>query len=940
MAFDFNRFRIALLAVFVLLVSTAGNIPVANAAGSKASSAYEKALISFHAEKYPETFIHLKNALKADPQHVPSRILLAETLIAGGDGAGAEVELEFARGHGADLDRLMVLFGRAYVLQSKFDRLLETVRSGNRDRIVETEIAFLRGEAYFGQRKLANADRSYARALELSPDYHIAKLGRAKVASARKQFGKAMEFIDSALESLTPDPNAWIMKSKIYKIRGYNNEALDAINEALALDETHLAARLTRAALYIDLRDLKKAETDVDYILEIVPLEPRAKYLKAVIRASQGDAKESRTAMNEVINTLRAVPEEVMKTNPSYYYLAGLTNFQFGNLDEARDFLQDYLKMERNDVGAMRVLGALELQAGDPMAASLVLTEASRSQANNPTILTLLGISYLELGNVKKANRYFENVVRLVPESAQSHTNLARGKMAAGSMQEAIRSLIQAEQHNLDSTTVKLLLAQAYQRSGEYEKAIKIVTGLKEKAPDSSFINELYATAVGLGGQREEARKYLEKAIELDPDNLNAHVRLARMDVVDGSPDKAVARIKQKMEDLPEAYNLMVELGDIYKTTGDNDQALLWYRKAYSLDGDNAATLAKLVAMFEQTGNLEDAIKTAEEFTNRSPEDKTVYTMIGNLHMKANNPTKAIKAFELAVEYSINRGAALMTLASAELAVGDRQGAESSFKKAIAWDPELKEAYIALIQLAIEDKNRAAGMELLKPLRQLTEDLPTADILEGEIHLAFGDIKLAEKAFKTALSKGDTPLAILGLFATYKAGGQIPTAITMLEGWTNKYPEDLAAAMTLGNAYKLDNRYDKALAQYESLLERFPNMPALMNNAANLYYEMGHHDKARSYAEKALEQAPDSVNIMDTLAWIRTRDGDPEAALPLLRKALVRDYSSPEIKYHLAVTLDKLGRREEARKILAEALQSEASFEGRTEARKAFDSWK
>ena len=940
MAFEFTNLRAVACAAIISLAITATIPAGALAAGSDASSAYEKALTSFHEDKYEETFIHLKNALKADPQHIPSRILLAETLIAAGDGAGAEIELEFARAYGADLDRLAVLFGRSYVLQSKFDRLLETIRSGNRDRRIETEIAFLRGEAYFGQRKLANADRSYAAALELSPDYHIAKLGRAKVASVRKQYGKAMEFIDSALESLIPDPNAWLMKSKIYKIRGYNQEALDAVNEALAIDESHLAARLTRAALFIDQRQLDRAEKDVDFILELIPREPRAKYLKAIIRAARGNEEESRTTMNEVINTLRAVPEEVMKTNPSYYYLAGLTNFQFGNLDEARQFLQDYLKMERDDVSAMRVLGALELQAQDPVAASIILTQADRTQANNPTILTLLGISYLEMGNTSKANRYFERVVGLVPESAQSHTNLARGKMAAGSMQEAIQSLIRAEQHNLDSTTVKLLLAQAYQRAGEHERAIEIVRSLKDKAPDNSFINELYATAVGFAGNRDEARTYLEKAIELDPDNLNAHIRLARMDVVDGKADLAIDRIKKKMAELPEAYNLMVELGDIYKNTGQGDQALQWYQKAYSMDSNNAITLSKVVGMLELSGDLDAAIKTAEEFTNRFPEDKDIYTMIGDLQMKANNPNKAIDAYELAVEYSINRGAALMTLARAELAIRDRKGAESSLKKAIAWDPELKEAYIALLHMTIEDKDRLNGLELLKPLRRLTDGSPAADILEGDLHMAVGDTAAAEKSYTAALKVGDSPLAMLGLFRAYKDSGQLSKGIAKLKAWTAKYPEDLVAAMTLGNAYKLDKQHNKALDHYEELLRTYPNMPALLNNAANLHYDLGNKDKALSYAQRALSLAPESVNIMDTLAWIETRNGNPEKALPLLRKALVLDYSSPEIKHHLAVTLDKLDRRSEARKMLAEALQSDQAFDGRGDAQKLFDSWK
>jgi hypothetical protein len=39
---------------------------------------YEKALQSYHAEKFEETYIHLKNAIQFNPSHLPSQLLLGK----------------------------------------------------------------------------------------------------------------------------------------------------------------------------------------------------------------------------------------------------------------------------------------------------------------------------------------------------------------------------------------------------------------------------------------------------------------------------------------------------------------------------------------------------------------------------------------------------------------------------------------------------------------------------------------------------------------------------------------------------------------------------------------------------------------------------------------------------------------------------------------------
>jgi len=902
---------------------------------------YEKALIAFHGKEKKEAKVHLKNALKDNPRHLPSRILMAEILIGEGDGAGAEIELNFARERGADSNRLIVLFGHSYILQGKNEYLLDVIHNGKREEAIEAKISYLRGRAYFGLKKLANAKRSFQDALDRNPLFHQAKLGLAQVAAIHKRYDVALGYIDSALSAPEPSSNAWILKAKIYKIRGYHQAALKAINEALLLNDNNVVSRLTRATLYIDQKEYDKADTDVEAILDKIPREPRAKYLKAIITAAQGNMSESKSNMTEIVNTLRSLPQEVMRANPTYYYLSGLTNFQFGNLDEARDNLQKYLKIERNDISAMRLLGALELQAGDPLAANLVLLEASRNQPNNPTILTMLGMVYLEMGNIEKANFYLEKVTKLLPESSQGLTNLARGRMALGSFDEAIQNLLKAQEHNFDSRDVKLLLAKAYQQSKQYDKAVSIIQKLKDEEPDNSVLLTLYGTAIGLAGNHSEARKSYERALKLDKNNITSLIHLARMDVIAGKSNIAIDNLRVRLEKNPDNAMLMQELGNIYKLLKDAPNALIWYEKAYLTNPQNFAALRNLVEGHLLNNDTKTAINVTSEFTNQFPRHADAYILIGQLYQRADNSTAAIKNFKLAADYAVKRGDALLVLANAQIRNNDRSSARKTLLKAVAWDPELSDAYIALINMAVENADRENGFQLLRHLRSITKKSnPAPDILTGKLYAALADYPKAEKSYLSALKIGDNPVAIMGLYLTYQKSGQMDKAITTLENWHKKYPDDLRSALSLGTAYKRAGQIRKAVDFHEKLLEKNPDMPLILNNAATANFTVGNEDKALAYARRANKMMPDNPIILDTLAWIESRRGNPEIALPLLRKASVLRFSDPEIKYHLAITLDQLGRRGEAVKILAEAVASRTDFSEKEMARKTLKQWR
>ena len=342
-----------------------------------ANDAYEDALKNFHQQKFDATIIHLKNALKEDIDHIPSRILLVETLIAQGQGEMAETEIYDLQARGVDFNQIVALLAQSLILQNKYNDVLDVATPGYRGNQIESKVMFARGQAYLGLNQLRQAEQAFNETLKLEPDYQLAMLGIAQVAINQNNFVKANLFVDKALALYDPLINAWIMKSALYQLQGLNEKALSTINSAINKNPDHLQARLNRASLYINNENWTEAAQDLDIILEKIPQEPRAKYLRAIVGAKLGNDEESKVKLNEVIVTLNSIPENVMMQNPSYLFLAGVTNFNFGNLEDAYHYFQSYLTIKENDFDSLRYIAIIELKQGKPENAKNLLSKAT-----------------------------------------------------------------------------------------------------------------------------------------------------------------------------------------------------------------------------------------------------------------------------------------------------------------------------------------------------------------------------------------------------------------------------------------------------------------------------------------------------------------------------------------------------------------------------------
>jgi predicted Zn-dependent protease len=114
--------------------------------------------------------IELKNAVKASPEDGRLRLKLADLEIQMNDIEGAQIELKSARDHGGDEAKIVPMLGRTYLVQGKFDQVLQDfpVRDGQPDT-VKISTLVLRAEAQIQLKKTEDARSSLIAAEQIDP---------------------------------------------------------------------------------------------------------------------------------------------------------------------------------------------------------------------------------------------------------------------------------------------------------------------------------------------------------------------------------------------------------------------------------------------------------------------------------------------------------------------------------------------------------------------------------------------------------------------------------------------------------------------------------------------------------------------------------------------------------------------------------------------------
>ena len=928
----FSANRLLLLYVLTILALNFKAMALNYGNVEEADKDYEKALVSYENDDVKSAVIHLKNTFKANQDHLPGRILYAQMLLAHNSGEAAMVELEHAKSLGADLNLLLPLQMEALLHQQKFTEAVKLASAGNSTNETETALAYFRGQANLGLGKLIFAEESFDQVLKSSPNHSLAKLGKAQVFIARKQYTQAAELLENILAGYDVPESARVLRAKLYMIADEPDNAIELLNQAISLNPDLLSARLARAQFSLARKKHLAAEKDINYLLDRAPKEPQANYLKALIDTRKGETALVEETYNKTLDTLTLVSKELHEENPQYLFLSGYLQFRKQQFALALESLDKYLE-KVSDIRAVLLIAQIHFMQEDYASAENILARAKIERPLHNGVLILLGKTHLQLGNFSEAQKNL--IASLAIDNTNHHIllDLAETFVRNAEYNNAQVALQEVAKHFPSLPRLLLLQNQNYLSLQQFLQALAITETLVNFHQNVAQFHYLHGMNQVRLQRAAQARVSFERAISLNAAHIESHVAISRLEVSSGNSDLAKQQLATLLESYPNTPQIMLALARIHRLNREPQASIDWLNKVISIDSTNIEAFNMLTQFYRENDELKKAEALLETTLKRSKSNE-IRKLLADIYIEQRDFKQAIKQFTLYAEYAPKRGEALLLLANSYLLANNHDNAIATVEKALIWDENLIEARVMLIKLLLAQKETIRATDNIDILARDNRAKTLTLLLKGDLHFVDKNYHLAKSKYQQAFELAPSEKALHSLYRTYKKLNQIQEAENMLSAWVAEHGKvkNLTTLIALADTYQLNGKDDQAIGLYEEALQRFPNSVPVLNNLANAQLDQGETQQALALAKKANELAPDNVTVLDSLAWINYHLNEFETALRLLRKALAIDSNNLTVKYHLAATLHRLNRPKSAKKYLIDILNSSAEFSYRSEA--------
>lgn len=454
----------------------------------------------------------------ADSSGADVQIAKAQAALSRGDGVGAEIAFKAALSAGASREGLAAGMGEALLNQGNLQAARE----------------------WLGPAKFAAG--SQVRGLRM--------LARLEIAEGK--FPAAASALDRALQSDKNSAEIWADIAQLRYRSGEQIKAIDAIEQALAVDPRNVRALGFRGLIVRDQfgpaaalawfeAALKQAPDDgvllgdyaatlgeagqarkmltvTRHMIAIGAAEPRALWLQAVLAARAGNSSLARSMLNKLGNRMGDMPAALQ--------LDGALQLQAGNGELAMQSLEKLATMQpQNERAQLLLARAMALAGQNEQLVQRFAPMAQRAGAS-PYLLTLVGRALEDLGRREEAAPLLDRAVAvmkagLVPvagnsgqlnpplESAAAQVLNGDSSYTAGQYGEAVDHYSRAAKVRFDDTLlVRLVLAAA--QSGRRDIAAATVTAYLAANPQSREAARLAADYAASAGDWKRARSLLE----------------------------------------------------------------------------------------------------------------------------------------------------------------------------------------------------------------------------------------------------------------------------------------------------------------------------------------------------------------------------------------------------------------------------------------------
>ena len=234
-----------------------------------------------------------------------------------------------------------------------------------------------------------------------------------------------------------------------------------------------------------------------------------------------------------------------------------------------------------------------------------------------------LGHAMANMGRLPEAMEQFKESLRLNPDYAEAHSNLAFGLM----------------------------------QTGQYEKAIKhCETALRLKKNEYPEAHYNLGTALINVGRLPEAIEHFEQALKLNPFYPDAENSLGSALLKTDRLAEALEHYKKALSLKPDFADAHFNLGSVLASLGRYPEAIEHYQRALALNANDPDYYYLMGGTLIETGQPRQALVYLQQALRLKPDFPEVYYILAMAYASMHQSSQAIAAAQKALEIARSKG--------------------------------------------------------------------------------------------------------------------------------------------------------------------------------------------------------------------------------------------------------------------------------------------
>ena len=915
-----NALRLPLLRSALLPGLLAGLLMIAGCGGPSEEKLLASARERQAKGELDAAKLEAKSALQANPQSGSGRLLLGKLLLASGDPAGAEAELQRALELGQPEQAVLPALAEAMVMLQKGRQLLTQYGKVNlSEALADAEFKTQLALAEASDGNLPGARDLQRKALLGLPGFAPALLLGARLSSADGDQAGALQQVEDLLTQQAKLSDAWLLKAELL-LRldpGKRSEAQAAYQQALAIKPDLVAAHHAIILMHMAKPDVAAATQQFALMQKAAPKHPLTMFLDAMLAEQKGDLQRAHE-LTQLL--LRAAPD-----NLQLLMLAGQVELKLNAVAQARELFGKAAQLAPKAAAPRYQLAQVHLRSGQIDKAIAVLKPLVDANPPDAKAVTLTAQAQLMAGDTKAADASFAKAAKLAPADSRLRTTIALSQLGKGQDATALAEL-QAIASADKGNTADLALITAKVRANDFTGAAKAIDSLAAKMPGDPLPDQLRGRIALQRNDPAAARRHFEKAVATSPDFMPALAGLATLDLSEKQPAAARTRFEAVLARNPKHAGAMLALAEIGARSGAKPaETTDWLDKAVKADPADPTSRLLLIDQLIAINQPKPALAAAQAALAALPDNVEVLDRIGRIQMALGDAQQAISAFNKLSQLAPKSPQPQLRLADAYTLAKNSQGVAAAVRKAVEIAPKSLPVQQAQATLALSEGKPAQALAAARAIQAQRPDEAVGYIVEGDVELRQKNWDGAATVLRKALGKKQPGDAAQRLHSVLTAGKKPAEAEQVASDWRKRNPTDMAFVQYLGDAALAAGNAAGAEALYRQVLEAQPANMLALNNLA---YAMALMKKPGSVAmaEKALASNPEAPALLDTLAFTLAAEGQLPRAIEVQTKVVASAPQAAQFRLQLAKLHLQAGDKPSARTELATLAKLGSAF--------------